>query len=80
MNAIGIHEMAQRLVDEGIFDGPVPVQHVSQNVEHHPIHSAWQEENHLVADDFPDKEVDVYSDYLLNKVKHGQVGAVRHPG
>ena len=30
---IGIHEMAQRLVDEGIFDGPVPVQHVSQNVD-----------------------------------------------
>jgi len=75
---IGIHEMAQRLVDEGIFDGPVPVQHVSQNVEHHPIHSAWQDgRNHLLADDFPDEEVNVYSDYLLNKgPAYGQVGAV----
>ena len=54
------------------------MQHVSQNVEHHPIHSAWQEgRDHLVADDFPDKEVDVYSDYLLNKgPAYGQVGAV----
>ncbi|MGB0329677.1 MAG: pyridoxal-phosphate dependent enzyme, partial [Candidatus Poseidoniaceae archaeon] len=75
---IGIHEMAQRLVDEGIFDGPVPVQHVSQNVEHHPIHSAWQDgRDHLLADDFPDEEVEVYSDYLLNKgPAYGQIGAV----
>ena len=75
--------MAQRLVDEGIFDEPVPVQHVSQNVEHHPIHSAWQEgRDHLVADDFPDKEVDVYSDYLLNKGPGlwSSGGSSRHPG
>ena len=75
---IGIHEMAQRLIDEGIFDGPVPVQHLSQNVEHHPIHSAWQDgRTQLVEDDFPTQEVEVYSDYLLNKgPAYGQVGAV----
>ena len=70
--------MAQRLIDEGVFDGPVPVQHLSQNVEHHPIHSAWQDgRSHLVEDDFPAKEVEVYSDYLLNKgPAYGQIGAV----
>ena len=75
---IGIHEMAQRLIDEELFEGPVPVQHVSQNVEHHPIHSAWQDQrDHLVSEDFPDEEVEVYSDYLLNKgPAYGQVGAV----
>lgn len=75
---IGIHEMAQRLIDEDIFDGPVPVQHLSQNVEHHPIHSAWQDgRTQLVEDDFPTQEVEVYSDYLLNKgPAYGQVGAV----
>ena len=75
---IGIHEMAQRLIDAELFDGPVPRQHVSQNAEHHPIHSAWQAgRNHLQADDFPTEEVEVYSDYLLNKgPAYGQVGAV----
>ena len=75
---IGIHEMAQRLIDAELFEGPVPRQHVSQNVEHHPIHSAWQAgRDHLVPEDFPDEEVEVYSDYLLNKgPAYGQVGAV----
>ena len=70
--------MAQRLIDEGLFEGPAPVQHVSQNVEHHPIHSAWQaQRDHLISEDFPDEEVEVYSDYLLNKgPAYGQVGAV----
>ena len=40
---IGIHEMAQRSIDEGLFEGPVPRQHVSQNIEHCPIHNAWQD-------------------------------------
>ena len=75
---IGIHEMAQRLIDAELFEGPVPRQHVSQNVEHHPIHSAWQAgRDHLVPEDFPDEDVEVYSDYLLNKgPAYGQVGAV----
>ena len=75
---IGIHEMAERLVNEGLFEGPVPRQHVSQNVEHHPIHSAWQAgRDHLAPEDFPEEDVEVYSDYLLNKgPAYGQVGAV----
>ena len=75
---IGVHEMAQRLIDAGLFEGPVPRQHVSQNIEHHPIHSAWQAgSDHLVSEDFPDEDVEVYSDYLLNKgPAYGQVGAV----
>ncbi|MGB1233957.1 MAG: cysteate synthase, partial [Poseidonia sp.] len=75
---IGIHEMAQRLIDAGLFEGPVPRQHVSQNIEHHPIHNAWQAgRDHLVPEDFPDEDVEVYSDYLLNKgPAYGQVGAV----
>ncbi len=75
---IGTHEMATRLVDEGVFDGPVPRQHVSQNVEHSPIHNAWQAgRDHLVDGDFPDEEVDVYSDLLLNAAPaYGQAGGV----
>ncbi|MEC7254710.1 MAG: cysteate synthase [Candidatus Thermoplasmatota archaeon] len=75
---IGIHEMAQRLVDEGLFEGPVPRQHVSQNIEHCPIHNAWQDgRDHLVEDDFPPHDVEVYSDYLMNKgPAYGQVGGV----
>ena len=75
---IGTHEMATRLVDEGVFDGPVPRQHVSQNAEHSPIHNAWQAgRDHLVDGDFPDEEVDVYSDLLLNAAPaYGQAGGV----
>ena len=75
---IGIHEMAQRLIDEGLFEGPAPRQHVSQNVEHCPIHNAWQAgRDHLIEDDFPPHDVEVYSDYLMNKgPAYGQVGGV----
>lgn len=75
---IGVHEMAERLVETGQFDGPVPQQHVSQNVEHSPIHNAWQAgRDHLIPEDFPKSEVDVYSDYLLNTAPaYGQVGGV----
>ena len=75
---IGIHEMADRLIKAGLFEGPAPRQHVSQNLEHHPIHNAWQAgRDHLIPEDYPDKEVEVYSDYLLNKgPAYGQVGAV----
>jgi cysteate synthase len=75
---IGIHEMAERIVKEGLFSGPVPRQHVSQNVEHCPIHNAWQAgRDHLIAEDFPTGEVDVFSDYLLNKSPaYGLVGGV----
>jgi len=75
---IGIHEMAQRLIDEGLFEGPAPRQHLSQNVEHHPIHKAWQAgRDHLVESDFPPEDVEVYSDYLMNKgPAYGQTGAV----
>jgi cysteate synthase len=75
---IGIHEMADRLIEAGLFEGPAPRQHVSQNAEHHPIHNAWQAgRDHLVPDDFPSEEVEVYSDYLLNKgPAYGQVGGV----
>ena len=75
---IGIHEMAVRLIDEGLFEGPAPRQHLSQNVEHHPIHKAWQAgRDQLIASDFPSEDVEVYSDYLMNKgPAYGQVGAV----
>lgn len=75
---IGVHEMAERLIQAGIFAGPAPRQHVSQNLEHHPIHSAWQaKRDHLLPEDFPAQEVEVYSDYLLNKgPAYGVVGGV----
>ena len=65
---VGVNEMANRLIQSGLFDGPVPRQHVSQNVEHSPIHNAWQAgRSALIDSDFPEEEVEVFSDYLLNK-------------
>ena len=65
---IGVNEMASRLIDFGIFEGPLPRQHVSQNTQHCPIHNAWQGERPTLQDsDFPSHEVEVYSDFLLNK-------------
>ena len=65
---IGVHEMANRLIDSGTFEGPVPRQHVSQNIQHCPIHNAWQDGRaNLIDSDFPTREVEVYSDLLLNK-------------
>lgn len=64
---IGVHEMAQRLVDSGQFEGPVPRQHVSQNIQHSPIHNAWQNGRSKLQDsDFPQNDVEVFSDLLLN--------------
>ena len=75
---IGVHEMAERLIEAGQFEGPPPRQHLSQNVEHCPIHNAWQaKRNHLIDEDFPPHDVEVYSDYLMNKgPAYHQVGGV----
>lgn len=75
---IGVHEMAKRLIESGQFEGPAPRQHLSQNVEHSPIHNAWQaKRDHLVPEDYPPQDVEVYSDYLMNKgPAYGQVGGV----
>ena len=75
---IGVHEMAERLIESGQFEGPAPRQHLSQNVEHSPIHNAWQaNRDHLIAEDYPPHDVEVYSDYLMNKgPAYGQVGGV----
>ena len=71
---VGVHEMAKRLIDTGLFEGPAPRQHVSQNEEHCPIHNAWHARRpHLEDSDFPDEEVEVFSDYLLNKAPAYQV-------
>lgn len=65
---VGVNEMANRLIRTELFEGPVPRQHVSQNEEHSPIHNAWQAKRpNLIDSDFPEEEVEVYSDYLLNK-------------
>jgi cysteate synthase len=75
---IGVHEMAERLIESGQFEGPAPRQHLSQNIEHSPIHNAWQaKRDHLIPEDFPPHDVEVYSDYLMNKgPAYGQVGGV----
>ena len=75
---IGVHEMAERLIESGKFEGPAPRQHLSQNIEHSPIHNAWQaKRDHLIPEDYPPHDVEVYSDYLMNKgPAYGQVGGV----
>jgi cysteate synthase len=71
---VGVHEMANRLIEAEIFEGPVPRQHVSQNEEHCPIHNAWQAKRpHLTDSDFPEDEVEVFSDLLLNKAPAYQI-------
>ena len=75
---IGCFEMAKRLVDTGQEDGPIPQFHLSQNVEHCPVHNAWQDgRGKLKETDFPVGEVDVYSDYLVNRTPaYGMVGGL----
>ncbi len=64
---IGVYEMMQRLIDFGLDDGPLAKIHLSQNPEHCPIHKAWQDGRSTLQDfDFPEGDVEVYSDYLLS--------------
>lgn len=64
---IGVYEMMQRLIDFGLDDGPLAKIHLSQNPEHCPIHKAWQDGRSTLQDfDFPERDVEVYSDYLLS--------------
>lgn len=65
---IGVHEMAIRAIDSGLFPAPAPRQHLSQNVEHSPIHNAWQAgRSHLIPEDFPKGDPSVFSDFLVNR-------------
>ena len=64
---IGVYEMMQRLIDFGLDNGPLAKIHLSQNPEHCPIHKAWQDGRSALQDsDFPEGDVEVYSDYLLS--------------
>ena len=65
---IGVYEMMQRLIDSGHYAGEVARIHLSQNPEHCPIHNAWQRKSReFNSEDFPEGNVDVYSDYLLSE-------------
>ena len=64
---IGVYEMMQRLIDFGLSEGPLAKIHLAQNPEHCPIHKAWQDGRSILQDsDFPEGDVEVYSDYLLS--------------
>ena len=78
LGPIGVNEMAERLIESKLFDGPVPKQHLSQNIEHCPIHKVWQDKrSQLREDDFPSHDVEVYSDYLMNSAPaYGIIGGV----
>ena len=65
---IGVYEMMQRLIDSGHYEGEVARIHLSQNPEHCPIHNAWQRKSrNFNSEDFPEGNVEVYSDYLLSE-------------
>ena len=65
---IGVYEMMQRLIDSGHYAGEVARIHLSQNPEHCPIHNAWQRKSReFNSEDFPEGNVEVYSDYLLSE-------------
>jgi len=60
--------MMERLINSGHYQGDIAKLHLSQNPEHCPIHNAWQRNSRTFEDrDFPDSEVEVYSDYLLSE-------------
>ena len=75
---IGVYEMMERLIDSGHYDGDVAKLHLSQNPEHCPIHNAWQRGSRkLTPEDFPEEDVEVYSDYLLSETPaYSVVGGV----
>ena len=75
---IGVYEMMERLIDSGHYDGDVAKLHLSQNPEHCPIHNAWQRGSRkLKPEDFPEEDVEVYSDYLLSETPaYSVVGGV----
>ena len=53
---------------KGCQEGEVARIHLSQNPEHCPIHNAWQRKSReFNSGDFPDNNVEVYSDYLLSE-------------
>jgi len=65
---IGVYEMMERLIDTGEYEGKPAKIHLSQNPEHCPIHNAWQRKaRQFIESDFPDVEVEVYSDYLMSE-------------
>ena len=58
----------QGLIDSGNYEGEVARIHLSQNPEHCPIHNAWQRKSReFNSEDFPEGNVEVYSDYLLSE-------------
>ena len=75
---IGVYEMMKRLVDSGHYNGEVARIHLSQNLEHCPIHNAWQRKSReFNSADFPVGNVEVYSDYLLSETPaYSAVGGV----
>ena len=55
-------------IDSGHYDGKIARIHLSQNPEHCPIHNAWQRKSReFNSEDFPEGNVEVYSDYLLSE-------------
>ena len=70
--------MMERLIDSGHYEGDVAKLHLSQNPEHCPIHNAWQRGSRkLTPEDFPEEDVEVYSDYLLSETPaYSVVGGV----
>ena len=75
---IGVYEMMERLIDSGHYEGDVARIHISQNPEHCPIHNAWQRKSReFNSEDFPEGDVEVYSDYLLSETPaYSVVGGV----
>ncbi len=64
---IGIHEMAQRAIEAGFAEGPVPRQHLSQNAEFCLVHDAWQKRTFELTPETEAIHPRVFSDVLLNR-------------
>jgi len=64
---IGVHEMAQRAIEAGMVDGPVPRQHLSQNAEFCLVHDAWQKRTFELTPASEAVHPEVYSDLLVNR-------------
>ncbi|MBO6575962.1 MAG: cysteate synthase [Rhodothermales bacterium] len=65
---IGVHEMNLRIKNAGLVPGDLPAIHIAQNSAFAPIHHAWQAgRRSFIPEDMPDGDVQVFSDYLVNR-------------
>ena len=72
---IGVHEMNLRILNAGLVPGELPAIHIAQNSSFAPIHHAWKAGRRaLIPEDMPQRDVHVFSDFLVNRTPAYSLG------